>query len=183
MNQTKKRLAIIKLAISMTDTETIQLQILKLGMLKTDDKLNAILSLLEEKSYARAQKLISEYIESTSDTTVQQRTSQEEVVENPSAENIIKPSKKEEIPSPSPTALHDKIQSAKDQAIIDEFDLFIEDPETEPKEIDINDVNYDDFLNIAPTPKKMSSESVNYDSLLNVDADRQSLLFFGSSER
>lgn len=170
MNQTKKRLAIIKLAISMTDTETIQLQILKLGMLKTDDKLKNILTLLEEKSYARAQKLISEYIETTSDITVLQRTSQDESVDKPSTTVVMtKPVKKAE--TPSPTALHEKIQSAKDQAIIDEFDLFIEDPETEPKEIDINDVNYDDFLDIAPTPKKMSSQTVNYDSLLNVDAE------------
>lgn len=174
MNQTKKRLAIIKLAISMTDTETIQLQVLKLGMLKTDSRMRDILRLLNENSYARAQELISAYIEAPSDKTVLQRTSQEEVTTpkpTPTLEeamiepqNIVEPSVEK-----TPT-LQEKIQTAKDQAIIDEFDLFIEDPETEPKEAMLDDINYDALADIAPAPKKMSSESINYDSLLNVEA-------------
>jgi len=83
MNQTKKRLAIIKLAISMTDTETIQLQVLKLGLLKTDSKMREILTLLNAHNYAQAQRLISNYIDSPQQTTVIQRTSQEETEQAP----------------------------------------------------------------------------------------------------
>jgi len=43
MNQTQKRLNIIKLAISIGDNETIQLQMLKLAPLKTDRKIQEIL--------------------------------------------------------------------------------------------------------------------------------------------
>jgi len=42
MNQTQKRLNIIKLAISIGDNETIQLQMLKLAPLKTDRKIQEI---------------------------------------------------------------------------------------------------------------------------------------------
>ena len=47
----------------MTDIETIQLQILKLGLLKSDDKIQEIIETLYETNYAQAQALIIEYIE------------------------------------------------------------------------------------------------------------------------
>ena len=62
MNQIKKRLEIIKIAISMTDTETIRLQMLKLEPFEMDDELAEILSLLHNKNYAQAQALITNYI-------------------------------------------------------------------------------------------------------------------------
>ena len=77
MNQTKKRLSIINLAISMTDIETIQLQILKLGLLKSDDKIQEIIETLYETNYAQAQALIIEYIE-TPHHEILQRTFQKE---------------------------------------------------------------------------------------------------------
>ena len=58
MNQTKKRLSIINLAISITDLETIQLQILKLRLLMTDDKIQEIITALQDENYAHAQSLI-----------------------------------------------------------------------------------------------------------------------------
>ena len=63
MNQTQKRLSIIKQAISITDIETIQLQISKLRLLKADPRIQRIIDALESESYARSQILIQEYID------------------------------------------------------------------------------------------------------------------------
>ncbi|HFQ61018.1 MAG TPA: sel1 repeat family protein [Epsilonproteobacteria bacterium] len=175
MNQTKKRLAIIKLAISMTDTETIQLQVLKLGLLKTDSKMREILSMLNEHNYAQAQRLISRYIEAPNDTIVQ-RTSQvealrKEEVSMPSPEEAMIERKEERTEEPiKPLTLQEKIQQAKEKAIIEEFELFTEEPE-ENTEVMQEEVNYDALLDIAPKPKQMSKENINYDALLNVEAD------------
>ncbi len=175
MNQTKKRLAIIKLAISMTDTETIQLQVLKLGLLKTDSKMREILTLLSEKSYARAQGLISAYIETPSNTVLQ-RTSQEpipiskpetvlektshqtlDIPEHTFEESMLEPIQEVALQKETVPSLQEKIQAAKDKAIIDEFELFIDEPETELKEAVLEEVNYDALLDIAPPPKQMST--------------------------
>ncbi|SFV61568.1 hypothetical protein MNB_SV-3-1085 [hydrothermal vent metagenome] len=96
MNQTKKRLNIINLAISITDIETIQLQILKLSPLKTDKRIQKIVSLLQAENYAQAQKFISEYIDTPIDEILQ-RTSQKK-----------------------PTTI-----TEENQALIDEFQLFV----------------------------------------------------------
>lgn len=77
MNQTKKRLKIIKLAISITDIETIQLQILKLSVLKTDVKIQEIIHGLQAENYAQTQALITLYIETPTEEILQ-RSSQEE---------------------------------------------------------------------------------------------------------
>jgi hypothetical protein len=175
MNQTKKRLAIIKLAISMTDTETIQLQVLKLGLLKTDSKMAEILSMLNAHNYAQAQRLISSYIETPSETTIIQRTSQKEAhkaiekVPTPLLEEAMLNVKEVVAQEKDTLTLKEKIQQAKDQALIDQFELFAE-TETEEEEV-IEEINYDDFLNLAPKPKKMSETLVNYDALLNVEAE------------
>ncbi|MEA1952792.1 MAG: tetratricopeptide repeat protein [Campylobacterota bacterium] len=85
MNQTKKRLKIINLAISITDIETIQLQILKLTPLKTDVKVQEIIKELQIESYAQAQLLIKQYIEMPNEE-IMQRTTQEEKIQE---KNII----------------------------------------------------------------------------------------------
>lgn len=184
MNQTKKRLAIIKLAISMTDTETIQLQVLKLGLLKTDSKMREILTALNEQNYVQAQRLISAYIETPSDTIVQ-RSSQKEMMQKEMMQERTPPITKSapesspieamfevnevtlEEKEEKPLTLKEKIQKAKEEAIIEEFELFREDEKEESPE----EVNYDALLDIAPKPKKMSTQHVNYDSLLNVEAE------------
>ena len=76
MNQTKKRLKIITLAISITDIETIQLQIYKLSPLKTDLKIQEIVAGLQAENYAQTQALINTYIETPMEEILQ-RTSQE----------------------------------------------------------------------------------------------------------
>jgi len=181
MNQTKKRLAIIKLAISMTDTETIQLQVLKLGMLETDSKMKEILAMLNEQNYAQAQRLISSYIETPQKiTVVQQRTPQDvkptSTLEKisithkekpPSIEAMIEIKEEPQIQEQDILTLKEKIQQAKDQAIIDQFELFTQsEDEEEYKQTD----NYDALLNTVPKAKKMSIENVNYDALLQIEA-------------
>jgi hypothetical protein len=141
MNQTKKRLHIISLAISITDLETIQLQILKLAPLKNDAKLQEILTLLQAESYAQAQSLITEYIE-VAPEDIHQRSA--------------KISSTPEI-------------SEEDQKIIDEFQLFVTSPEKDetatPIEIDIN--QYDSKRPRYETKEK----NTDFDALLNLEPE------------
>ncbi len=138
MNQTKKRLSIINHAISITDVETIQLQVLKLGLLKTDEKIQEIITMIQAENYGQAQRLITRYIEAPTESILQ-RTSQK-------AQTIM---------------------AAEDQAIIDEFDLFITSgSQGKPKEIDINDFFVDEF-----PVKTKEANSVDFEALLNIDVD------------
>ena len=100
MNQTKKRLQIIKLAIAITDLETIQLQILKLAPLKTDEKIQEIIAGLQAENYAQTQALIAIYIETPMDEILQRSFQKEK-----------------------------QIITEKERAIIEEFDLFVTTPE------------------------------------------------------
>jgi hypothetical protein len=86
MNQTQKRLNIIKLAISIGDNDTIQLQLLKLAPLKTDEKIQEIIQGLRAENYAKTQALITEYLETPLEEILQ-RTSQEET--SPEEEEAI----------------------------------------------------------------------------------------------
>jgi hypothetical protein len=143
MNQTKKRLSIIKHAISITDVETIQLQVVKLALLKTDLKIQEIITEIHAENYAKAQGLIKQYIHTPTEDIIQ-RTSQE--------------------------AQH--AMAADEQAIIDEFDLFIT-PNTNDKtlEVDLNDF----FLDELPVQTKVETKKVDhidFDALLNIDADQ-----------
>ncbi len=140
MNQTKKRLSIINLAISITDIETIQLQILKLSILRSDKKIQEIIAGLQAENYAQTQALITTYIETPMEEILQ-RSSQDE-----------------------------DIQKKKEQAIIEEFDLFIDEPEKQEEPIQEID-NLDSFIDPIPEAKKLSTEQINYDSLLSVEAD------------
>lgn len=138
MNQTKKRLSIIKLAISITDIETIQLQTLKLTPIKTDTKIQEILSLLQAGNYAQAQALITTYVETAPDEVLQ-RSSQQ-------AEPSI---------------------SDEDQAIIDEFDLFVTPTSNTQKVVEV-DMN--DYALVQPKITK-AQDTIDFDSLLNLEAD------------
>jgi len=141
MNQTKKRLSIINLAISITDIETIQLQMLKLGLLRSDSKIQEIISMLQAENYAQAQGLISAYIETPMEEILQRSAQKDE-----------------------------DIEKKKEQAIIEEFDLFVEEPEKQEEPVkEIDDLEA--FIDPVAEPKKISAEQVNYDALLNVDAN------------
>ncbi|MBA1420915.1 MAG: sel1 repeat family protein [Epsilonproteobacteria bacterium] len=140
MNQTQKRLNIIKLAISITDLETIQLQILKLTPMKSDSKIQEILTLLQSESYGQAQALITDYIE-TAPEEIHQRSAK-----TPATHEI----------------------SEEDQAIIDEFQLFVTPKDKETAEILEIDIN--DYASKEPKITK-NQGSVDYDALLNLDAN------------
>lgn len=138
MNQTKKRLSIINYAISMTDVETIQLQVIKLAPLRTDEKIQEIIAAIQAENYALAQRLITRYIETPTENILQ-RTSQEAQID----------------------------KAAEDQAIIDEFDLFVTSyTPRKPTGID----NIDFFSDPLPAETKKVN-SVSYESLLNIDFD------------
>ena len=161
MNQTKKRLSIINLAISITDIETIQLQILKLGLLKSDNKIQEIIAVLQAENYAKAQRLIKVYI----DTPI------EEILQRASQNKML------DIEELTPSNHTEKIISNEDQKIIDEFQLFTTGTDNwskKKKEIDINDY----ITDISPTPNKNIdtqaedfSDPLNFDALLNIKAD------------
>ncbi|WP_309498722.1 hypothetical protein [Sulfurovum sp.] len=138
MNQTKKRLSIINYAISITDIETIQLQVSKLRMLKTDEKIQEIIAIIEEENYAQAQRLIALYIEMPIENILQ-RTSQTEST----------------------------ARNKEDQAIIDEFDLFII-PSANKK---VKNVDINNFFTDTPVMKVKHAESIDFDALLNMNAD------------
>lgn len=165
MNQTKKRLSIINFAISITDIETIQLQILKLCLLKTDEKIQNIITMLQAENYAQAQGLITTYIETPTENVLQ-RSSQEK-------KHII---------------------TEEEQSTIDEFQLFVAPEAAEERvEIDINDfmsdylhisaakstrkeIDINDFLSVTSvTPPNHNeindAEANDFNSLLNIDAD------------
>ncbi len=124
MNQTKKRLKIIKLAISIADIDTIQLQIFKLTPLKTDLKIQEIIAGLQAENYAQTQALITTYIETPTEEILQ-RTSQEE-----------KDIKKEE-----------------EKAIIEEFDLFVTTPENKKEEREKEEFDFS-TLGLEELPRK-----------------------------
>ncbi len=154
MNQTKKRLTIINLAISMTDIETIQLQILKLTPLKSDSKIAEILSMLNAQNYAKAQELITTYIQTPNETIVQR--------------TIEDTSLKEE--EPKNTQSNEKKKSDEDKALIEEFELFTtttsETAQETEKEL------YDDlFLDKEDEPETSEYTKADYDPLLNIEAD------------
>ena len=140
MNQTKKRLSIINLAISITDIETIQLQILKLGLLQTDLKIQEIITTIQAENYAQAQGLITLYIEAPTENVLQ-RTSQTK--------------------RPAMTTV--------DKKTIDEFQLFVtEDKEEEKRTVDINDFYVDAFETQRNQPKKKETiKEVNLDDFLS----------------
>lgn len=139
MNQTKKRLSIINLAISITDIETIQLQILKLGLLQTDLKIQEIITTIQAENYAQAQGLITLYIEAPTENVLQ-RTSQKKRPAMTTAE----------------------------QTTIDEFQLFVTEDKEEKTTIDINDFYVDAFETRRNQPKKKETiKELNLDDFLS----------------
>ncbi|MDQ7046538.1 MAG: hypothetical protein Q9M39_02575 [Sulfurovum sp.] len=162
---------------------------MKLGFLKTDEKIQNIITLLRAESYAQAQRLITTYIETPTQDILQR-----------SAQN-----KKKTVPQETAP---EKAYPQEAQSTIDEFQLFITPDNNEKNvEIDINDyitdnlklptskfppkeshtskgiedINIHDFLSIVPVvenkivPKVAKrikpSDLSAFDSLLNINAD------------
>ena len=158
MNQTKKRLSIINLAISITDIETIQLQILKLGLLKTDTKIQEIIAVLQAENYAKAQRLIKVYIDTPIEEILQRASQQKNL--DLDLEKLITPNKKE------------TIISEEDQKIIDEFQLFTTNDDNRPTQTKKKVIDINDYLpDISDTPNiKRDTQAADFDALLNLEA-------------
>ncbi|BAF71578.1 tetratricopeptide repeat protein [Sulfurovum sp. NBC37-1] len=166
MNQTKKRLQIINIAISLTDIETIQLQILKLASLRSDPKLKEIIAGLQAQNYAQTQALITKYIETPTEEIVQRIPQDDQEIieqfdlfvtapEEPKREETelfdFDTLTKEEIPEESTEANIDKIEEALEETQQnDSFDnllnLTVEDVMPGNIELDISHTHHDDFF-------------------------------------
>jgi len=156
MNQTKKRLSIINLAISITDIETIQLQVLKLGLLKTDTKIQEIITVLQAENYAKAQRLIKIYIDTPMDEILQ-RASQQKTLEK----------------EPTPSQSKETIISEEDQKIIDEFQLFTTGDDNRPQQKKKKEIDINDYLTDATyTPNtQVDTQESDFDALLRIGPD------------
>ncbi len=144
MNQTKKRLSIINLAISMTDMETIQLQILKLGHLRSDEKIQEIIETLYEENYAQAQSLITAYIETPNNVILQRTFERERELELEK-----KRKEKEEKKQAEAEA------ARSDEELMDAFDLFTATPSKEKEPVVLN---LEDMLKLDSSSKIKESQ-------------------------
>jgi len=150
MNQTQKRLKIINLAISITDIDTIQLQILKLNQIKTDEALQDIISTLQSNNYAKAQTLITQYLENPITEEVIQRVDNNITVEHNKESNLY--NEYEEDAEPIELQLDDMLK------IQNEYEFT---KTQEPIDMNSEDINFDNLLNI--THDDVMSENINID--------------------
>lgn len=176
MNQTQKRLSIIKLAISIGDSETIQLQILKLSPLKTDERIQEIIKGLQAENYAQTQALITEYIETPTEEILQ-RTSQNEKSVLEDEEAIIEEfdlfkvntDDKEEIQEITDLKNIDTLPAAEERHREIDFDSLLDlksdDILTDNIDISQTSLPKDDFFDIDKNAKK----PYNYTEVIEKD--------------
>jgi len=148
MNQTQKRLQIINIAISITDIDTIQLQMLKLNQIKTDEKLQEILSTLDSRNYAKAQTLIEDYISQPISDDIIQRVD----------ESLISDEDLEKL------ELYEEIEENTESIEIDLEDMLKIQQEThhnfkKPTKTPDLDIDFDSLLNI--TTHDIKTQEVN----------------------
>ena len=161
MNQTKKRLKIISLAISIADTETIQLQTLKLSIMESDEKLQEILEGLRAEKFGQTQKLITEYIEAPIQG-IAHRTEEDEKTKEELNLFAEYPKKEEE-----------RFNSEYIEEITD-IESFI-DSIPEDEKITIETVNYDSLLNIKAEeilPEDVDIPQSNRDTFFDETTDK-----------
>ncbi len=89
MNQIKKRLEIIKIAIFMSDDETIRLQLLKLEYFQENEQLDKIVDLLKHKSYGQAQVLITEYLDDSKTANTKDIEEENDDFSNSESKSIV----------------------------------------------------------------------------------------------
>jgi hypothetical protein len=163
MNQTKKRLSIIELAISITDIETIKLQMIQLTPLRTDNRIDEILSFLESGNYAHAQNLILLYIEEVHDTVIQRIP---ETEETPVSKNqaIID---EYDFLSESTTELDDDVESNTEEESIDSISR----EDQEIVYIEQNEGDIDDSESNSREALEVKTHSTDYTTLLDINPD------------
>ena len=97
LGQIGKRLQIIKIAISITDDETINMQRSKLRLHKNDKLLDNILSVLDDENYAQASNLIDRYIHGPYDDDSVPEPEAEEDTEQLEEKNTAREKEEEEL--------------------------------------------------------------------------------------
>jgi hypothetical protein len=158
MNQTQKRLKIINIAISITDIDTIQLQMLKLNQIKTDEKLTEILATLDNKNYAKAQSLITDYISQPTSDDIVQRVNESSIGDKKSEDTkLYKEIEKEE---PIEIKLEDMLK------IHQEAEQSFQENSNTPL-----DVDFDSLLNITTSDIKTQEIDLSASSIKNNDTD------------
>jgi len=178
MNQTKKRLTIINLAISMTDIETIQLQILKLGPLKSDENIQEIIHTLYDENYAQAQALIKTYID-TPHHEILQRTFQieKEKMQRQQKRKPIFPNAEPEYEEINERIEEETAPKKTEKELMHEFKLLNSSNVQEPSGTTL--LSLDDMLNIHQKSVDDTEEErakkkvpeINFDTLLNIKSD------------
>ena len=144
MNQINKRLSIIHLAISINDTDTIQLQVIKLGLLQKDVEVEEIMEVLKAQNYVQAQGLIDLYLPRNMDDE----------------ENQKKPLSKDKI----------KEKEIEEQELIEEFHLFVN-PKQIVKPSKEKIVEMLDTKDIKKEHQYKKINTANFDELLSIDKD------------
>ena len=152
----------------MTDIETIQLQILKLGLLKSDDKIQEIIETLYETNYAQAQSLIIEYIE-TPHHEILQRTFQKEKEkfqkQKRTEDRFEKKTTYEEV-KPEP-----KQEPKTEKELMHEFDLFDVPTENAPTRTVIDLEDMINMHNRHQEKEQKKESAVSFDALLSIKSD------------
>lgn len=165
MNQIKKRLEIIKLAIFMTDAETIKLQLLKLEPFENDEPINKIINLLRQKQYGQAQALIDLYNDEEIESKYENSRSQIKL-SSPKEENST-----EEIQQTITLSIpfDDEFQLLKNhythistQSNIDNYDNIYSTKQYVSANIDFNP-NNDKINKIQTSKSKKDKKTVNID--------------------
>ncbi len=128
LGQVGKRLQIIKIAISITDQETISIQHSKLRLHKNDKLLQNILVVLDDENYAQASNLINRYLHGSYDDEVseeklalleEQSLDLNKKIENMRDELLVKDKEKKII-------LSKKYKDIEEEELINKFGLFRE---------------------------------------------------------
>ena len=132
LGQIGKRLQIIKIAISITDDETIDMQRSKLKLHKNDKLLDNILSVLDDENYAQASNLIDRYIHGPYDN---------DLVLEPEVEEDT-----HDIPmDPVLTEEKNAAQAREEEELIKKFGLFVD---KKSKEV-YNPIDKDELLTMT----------------------------------
>lgn len=127
LNQIEKRLQIVKTAISLTDEETIHMQLSKLRLYKNDKQLENILSVLDDENYVQASNLIDRYIHGPYDEAGKTEIQQTEALESEHT-NVAEEEEK-------------KVHSREEEELLKKFGSFMEEASrTESQNVDEEEI-------------------------------------------
>ena len=148
LGQIGKRLQIIKIAISLTDKETINMQLSKLRLHKDDKQLNNILSVLDDENYVQASNLIDRYIHGPyGDET---EAGQEEEYE--SAEPAESDKAEDGEAKVEDLFAQSQIRSKEEEELIKKFGLFMEEASKE----EYNPIDEEEIFSMSQSEEKES---------------------------